>query len=81
LTSLNSLNLFFWGKTIDKGWLVQDSQIFWKGYSKKEIYQKEGRKVIHMIKGDKNGICQLYTKLSTLSTNEIKKFGKKLNVN
>ena len=43
------------------------------GIRKKELLQKWGRKSYPQKKGDKYGIIELYTVLSTLSTNEITK--------
>lgn len=47
---VNSLNLFFEIKDIDKTGLVQHSQIFQEGCSKGKEPQKENNKVIHKEK-------------------------------
>ena len=71
---LHSCQTFlFLEKKIDKWNVVYHKQSPSKNIQKSKNVWKLRRKVIHIYKVRKNGIFDLYTELSTLSTNEITK--------
>lgn len=72
--SSKCLKFYFWKKKVDKSFLVQDLQINFQDILKTKHFRKKTKTVIHIKKWHKMGICYLYTKLSTLSTNEKTKF-------
>lgn len=66
---IKSLKLFFWKKTVDKNELVHVSQNRNVGTTGGGTTVPSDKKSYPQQKGDKYGKFNLYTKLSTLSTN------------
>ena len=70
---MKNLKFFLPKKHLDKSRLVQVTQIIKPAYSKKELQKETLQKRYPHAESDKQCICELYTELSTLSTNEITK--------